>query len=166
MAERKRPIGPDRIQRVTQVNGHEPVVTSIMDVLPLGRINYGARPPKAENPEPSSVLPESLTRLDLRSVGDSRVTIQLAGEEDPRTVTLDEVGKGVLPTGEDEVIEVYAAHLVAAAKAETATRPGKRIISAFAGLSSENGVRGRDTAAIQDTVVWGAEVDKKGKTSM
>lgn len=166
MTEKIKPISPDRIQKVTRVIGQEPVITPIMETLPLGRINYGARPEKAENPEPSAVLPDSLARLDLRRVGESRVTMQLAGEEEPRTVMLDERGTGRLQTGEGEVIEVYAAHSVADAKAEAATRSTRKTTRYQAGLGTENGVNGKETGAIQDTVVWGADVDKNGKTSM
>lgn len=119
----------DRIDLVTHTaDGAVSTVTPIMEVLPRGLINYGARPEKAVTPEPSKVLPNALTRLDLRGIGangHSEVIIGLRDEEDPRIVALDEEGVGRVEVGERQELVVYAAGAVEDAR-QNASRQRSR----------------------------------------
>jgi hypothetical protein len=133
----------DRMERVTQAANGEPVVTTLMEALPIGRINYGARPEKAKDPKPSKVLPEGVTQLDLRRVGEGAITLGLDGDDKPNTVILDEEGKGILHVGEGDAIVIYAANLVADARADEPKGINHSTLTSKTALSSENGQKGR-----------------------
>lgn len=172
MTEREN-IGPDRIEKITRPENGDPVVETVMDTLPKGLINYGARPESAENPTASTVLPEPITRLDLRGMrpgGDASIVLGLAESEKPHVATVDQNGIARVEVGQGQEYVIFAGGLVDRVKrTEVPAAPFKSVnpLTRRTELGTEGGGHHRHTAAAQDRVVWAPRpAIKGGKTSM
>lgn len=116
------------IRHLDVVDGKEVIVgeTPVINELPIGRINYGARPDGKYGPSP--VLPEEITRLDLRRISttrDSQVTIAgtLVGGETVEIPLVGGIGEHRIDEGHE--IVVYAESATAAVKSENDAHAAK-----------------------------------------
>jgi hypothetical protein len=166
MAERK---GSGKIA-VRYGFGRFAVERKVMD-LPDGmaHIHYGARPERAKNPEPSSVLPaKKLTRLDLRKVGkngESKVTME--GRITAGTVLeipLSPEGRGRKKVRRGKEIAVYAGNLAGTVKDHVVA--DRSTLTSRHALPPENGHSNGGVATAQDRVKWAPLPDGDQKASM
>jgi hypothetical protein len=120
----------DRIIKVTDTGDENFDIVTVMDSLPLARINYGATPAKAENPNPSPVLRGELTRLDLRGIGDSHMIVGLQGKD--VDVKLNTYGVGSFETVAGEEYVVFADGAVEDARASHVPNVSNGVFSGHA----------------------------------